>query len=258
MESVDAADTPEPSGERFDEQTVVITGAGRGIGFTTAQKFITRGAYVVLVDRDPDIVDTATQLGECALGVVADVSETDDAQSAMGTIHAQFGPVDILINNAGIGPLAPAAEYPMDQWDNTLDINLRGAFIWARACATDMLDRGSGRIINLASQAALVGIEGHVAYCASKAGIIGMTRCMALEWGPRGVTVNAVSPTVVETELGLSGWQGEKGARARERIPTGRFAQPAEIADAILFLASGQSAMVNGSNLTIDGGYTAV
>jgi NAD(P)-dependent dehydrogenase (short-subunit alcohol dehydrogenase family) len=108
----------------------------------------------------------------------------------------------------------------------------------------------------MASQAAVIGIEGHVAYCTSKAGLVGMTNCMALEWGPKGVTVNAISPTVVETELGLSGWSGEKGDRARAAIPTRRFAKPWEIAAAVMFVASDEAAMMNGANLMVDGGYT--
>lgn len=170
----------------------------------------------------------------------------------------RFGRVDVLVNNAGIGPLAPAEQFPVEAWDATLSINLRGTFLFARALAPQMLERGAGRIVNMASQAAVIGIEGHVAYCASKAGIVGMTNCMALEWGPRGVTVNAVSPTVVETELGMSGWAGEKGTRARAAIPVRRFAKPWEVAAAVMYLASEGAAMVNGANLMIDGGYTIV
>ena len=122
----------------------------------------------------------------------------------MQTVVERFGRLDILVNNAGIGPLAPAEEYPTEEWDRTLGINLRAAFLFARAAGRPMIAQKSGRIINMASMAASIGIAGHVAYCASKAGLLGMTRCMALEWGPKGLTVNAVSPTVVETELGLS------------------------------------------------------
>jgi D-threitol dehydrogenase (NAD+) len=119
-----------------------------------------------------------------------------------------------------------------------------------------MLRQGRGRIVNLASQAAVVGIDGHVAYCASKAAIVSMTKVLALEWGPRGITVNAISPTVVETELGKKAWAGEVGEQMKLRIPTRRFAQPEEIAQAALFLASDAAAMINGENLLIDGGFT--
>jgi NAD(P)-dependent dehydrogenase (short-subunit alcohol dehydrogenase family) len=240
----------------FSGKTVLITGAATGIGRAIAEAFAGKGARVALTDRDPSVVAVAATLGSRHLGHVVDVRDEPGIGAMVAAVKAAFGQIDILVNNAGIGPLAPAESYPTSEWDRTLDINLKGPFLVARAVAPDMLERKSGRIINLASQAALIGIEGHVAYCASKAGIVGMTNCMALEWGPRGVTVNAISPTVVETELGLTGWAGEKGERARAAIPTRRFAKPWEIAASVLYLASGAAAMVNGANLVIDGGYT--
>jgi NAD(P)-dependent dehydrogenase (short-subunit alcohol dehydrogenase family) len=229
----------------FSDAVVVITGAAAGIGRQAAEQF-------------ESIVDVASSLGAAHRGWVSDISDAESVAAAASEILSLFGHVDVLVNNAGIGPLAPAENFPLETWDKTMAVNLRGAFLVARAFAPGMLARGQGRIINLASQAAIIGIEGHVAYCASKAGIIGMTNCMALEWAPRGVTVNAISPTVVETELGLSGWAGEKGERARAAIPTRRFAKPAEIAAAIMYLASREAAMVNGANLMIDGGYTII
>ena len=135
-------------------------------------------------------------------------------------------------------------------------VNTRGPFLFSRETAPHMLRQGRGRVITIASQAAVIGIEGHLAYSTSKAALIGMTNVMALEWGPRGVTVNCISPTVVETPMAIIGWAGEKGERARAEIPTRRFAQPAEIAAAALYLASAAAAMVNGANLLVDGGYT--
>src|SRR5690606_3295055 len=129
-------------------------------------------------------------------------------------------------------------------------------YLFARACAPAMLETGWGRIITISSQAAVIGIDEHVAYSASKAGLLGMTNCLALEWGPRGVTANCLSPTVVEAGLAKVGWAGEKGERARAEIPTRRFAQPKEIALASVFLASDAAAMINGANLIIDGGFT--
>ena len=121
-----------------------------------------------------------------------------------------------------------------------------------------MLVRGYGRIINMASQAATVGLEQHLAYCTSKAGLLGMTRVLALEWSGHGITTNAISPTVVETELGRKAWAGEIGVAFKKKIPTGRFAQPEEVAQATLYLASGAAGMLNGMNLALDGGYTAI
>jgi NAD(P)-dependent dehydrogenase (short-subunit alcohol dehydrogenase family) len=119
-----------------------------------------------------------------------------------------------------------------------------------------MIAQGSGRIVNMASQAGTVAIEGHVAYCASKFAVIGMTRCLALEWGRHGITANTISPTVVLTELGRKAWAGEKGEAMMRQIPVGRFAEPEEIAAAALFLASDMARMINGADLVVDGGFT--
>ncbi|MGA7782117.1 MAG: D-threitol dehydrogenase [Paraburkholderia sp.] len=240
----------------FAGTVVAITGAASGIGHKTAELFARSGATVALMDLLPSVAEVASALGPTHQGWTVDVSDAASVARVANEINAQFGRVDVLVNNAGIGPLAPAKDFPLQTWDKTIAVNLTGPFLVAREFAPGMLARRSGRIINLASQAAVIGIEGHLAYCASKAGIIGITNCMALEWAPMGVTVNAISPTVVETELGLSGWAGETGDRARAAIPTRRFAKPAEIAAAILYLASTEAAMINGANLLIDGGYT--
>ncbi|WP_109477371.1 SDR family oxidoreductase [Paraburkholderia sp. C35] len=241
---------------RFADTVVAITGAAAGIGKTTASLFAQAGASVALLDMSPAVSEFASALGPMHQGWTVDVSDADAVARVARQVIERFGRVDVLVNNAGIGPLAPAENFPLTTWDKTIAVNLSGPFLVARAFAPGMLARKQGRIINLASQAAVIGIEGHLAYCASKAGVLGLTNCMALEWGPHGVTVNAISPTVVETELGLTGWAGEKGDRARATIPTRRFAKPDEIASAILYLASGEAAMINGANLLIDGGYT--
>lgn len=240
----------------FSDTVVVITGAAAGIGHKTAEMFAQAGATLALMDISPSIAAVASSLGPKHHGWAVDITDAELVASVALEVSERFGRVDVLVNNAGIGPLAPAENFPLTTWDKTIAVNLTGAFLVARAFASDMLARKRGRVINLASQAAVIGIEGHLAYCASKAGIIGMTNCMALEWAPGGVTVNAISPTVVETELGLSGWAGETGERARATIPTRRFAKPVEIAAAIMYLASGEAAMINGANLMIDGGYT--
>jgi NAD(P)-dependent dehydrogenase (short-subunit alcohol dehydrogenase family) len=242
----------------FSGAVVVVTGAATGIGRAVAEGFATAGATLALLDRSASVMGVASSLGAAHKGWVADVSNADSIAATAREILSTFNHVDILVNNAGIGPLAPAESFPVETWDQTMTVNLRGAFLVARAFAPSMLARAHGRIINMASQAAVIGIEGHLAYCASKAGIIGMTNCMALEWAPRGVTVNAISPTVVETELGLSGWAGEKGERARAAIPTRRFAKTAEIAAAVMYVASAEAAMMNGANIMIDGGYSIV
>lgn len=240
----------------FTNAVVVITGAAAGIGRKTAELFAEAGATLALIDHSPSVTEVAAGLGSKHAGWIVDVSDDASVTAAANAILTRFGHVDVLVNNAGIGPLAPAETFPLETWDKTIAVNLTGPFLVARAFASSMLARKSGRIINLASQAAVIGIKGHLAYCASKAGIIGMTNCMALEWAPMGLTVNAISPTVVETELGLSGWAGEVGERARAAIPTRRFAKPFEIASAIMYLANTEAAMINGANMMVDGGYT--
>ena len=240
----------------FAGKVVLVTGGAAGIGGAIAEAFAERGAKLALFDRDPRIPGVAAALGSDHRGYVMDVSDETGVATTVKQAESDFGRIDILVNNAGVGPLAPAESYPTEAWDRTIAVNLKGYFLMARAVAPGMLARESGRIVNIASQAASIGIAGHVAYCASKAGILGMTRCMALEWGPRGVTVNAVSPTVVETELGLMSWSGEIGAKARAAIPTRRFAKPWEIAATVMYLAGPGAAMINGADIVVDGGYT--
>jgi len=190
---------------------------------------------------------------------VGDVSDEDSVKSIVAGTVEKLGHIDILINSAGIGPLDKAEDTSVDLWDTTMAVNLRGSFLYAREVGNQMIKQKSGSIVNMASQAALVALDGHLAYCASKAGILGMTRVLAMEWGPHGINVNAISPTVVETEMGSEGsWAGERGEIFKRKMPIGRFAQPQEIAHAALYLTSGASGMITGENLVIDGGYTAL
>ncbi|MDR5904438.1 GolD/DthD family dehydrogenase [Franzmannia qiaohouensis] len=242
----------------FAGQVVLITGAANGIGKTLAERFAASGARLVLVDRSESLHQLAAALPGEALVAVHDVADEAAVMASVAEACRHFGGIDVLVNNAGIGPLDAAEAMSSELWDQTQAVNLRGVFLFCREVGKAMLARGAGRIVNLASQAASVGLDGHLAYCTSKAGVLGLTRTLALEWGPRGITVNAVSPTVVETELGRYGWAGEKGERMKALIPTRRFAQPEEIAAAVMYLAASEAAMVNGADLRIDGGYTAI
>ena len=242
----------------FAGQVVLITGAANGIGKTLAERFAASGARLVLVDRSESLHELAAALPGEALVAVHDVADEAAVIASVAEACRHFGGIDVLVNNAGIGPLDAAEAMSSELWDQTQAVNLRGVFLFCREVGKAMLARGAGRIVNLASQAASVGLDGHLAYCTSKAGVLGLTRTLALEWGPRGITVNAVSPTVVETELGRYGWAGEKGERMKALIPTRRFAQPEEIAAAVMYLAASEAAMVNGADLRIDGGYTAI
>ena len=238
-------------------QVALVTGGASGIGHAIATALAGRGARLVLVDRAANVAATAAALpGSGHTGVLLDLSEFGSIEPAVAGIVAQAGRIDILVNNAGIVRLGAAEEATEADWDLTMAVNLKAPFLVAQAVGRRMVAQGRGRIVNIASQAALVALHGHVAYAASKAAIIGMTKVMAYEWGPKGVTVNSVSPTVVNTELGRLAWAGDVGTAFRAKIPTGRFAEPDEIAIAVLYLASNAAGMVNGENLVVDGGYT--
>ncbi|CRM12786.1 SDR family oxidoreductase [Pseudomonas sp. 35 E 8] len=234
----------------------VITGGAAGIGLACANLLVERGARVALLDRDPAVVDVAASLGAGHLGLVVDLRQLDSVQATVDQAAAALGRIDYLVNSAGVALLDKALEVSENAWDTTLDINLKTSFFVAQACARHMIESGGGRIVNLASQAAVIGLDRHVAYCASKAAVVGMTKVLAMEWAPHGINVNAVSPTIVETALGKKAWAGELGERAKLQIPVGRFAQPEEIAGLVLYLVSDAAKMITGENVVIDGGYS--
>lgn len=237
-------------------KVAVITGGASGIGLAIAQLYASFGARVVLADRDLEAARAAAATIEDAEAVGCDVTSTASVAAAVQHVLAAMGVIDILVNSAGVAMLAPAAELDDGQWEATLAVNLSGTYRMCREVGRSMLERGSGKIINLASQAASVALPEHVAYCASKFGVIGMTRVLALEWGGRGVTANTISPTVVLTPLGIAAWDNPKGEAHMAEIPVGRFAMPNEIAALAAYLASGAADMINGADLVIDGGFT--
>ena len=243
----------------FEGRIAVITGAASGIGRTVAEHLAARGARIVGVDLNAEV---GTVLGELPgtghHGIVADLTDPAAAGAAIDEAVREVGTPHILINSAGVALLDPALDVPAARWQLTLDINLSGTFYMAQAAGRVMVEAGYGRIINLASQAAVIGLDQHAAYCASKAAVVGLTHVLSLEWARHGVTVNAVSPTVVETPLGKAAWAGERGEKAKAEIPVGRFAQPEEVAALIAFLAGEDAAMITGSNYLMDGGFTTV
>lgn len=234
--------------------TALITGAAGGIGTAMAEGFARAGARLALVDL-VDCADLAARLGDDHRSYSLDLTNPDAISATVGQIGEEGG-IDILVNNAGLGIVAPAEEQSVADWDRTHAINLRAPWLVSVAALPYLRRSGRGRIVNIASQAGMVAIAEHAAYGTSKAGLIGLTKVLALEWARYGITVNAISPTVVETPMALIGWSGEKGERARAEIPVGRFAKPSEIAAAALYLASAEAAIVNGENLVADGGYT--
>ncbi len=245
--------------DRFEGQVVLVTGAASGIGHTVATRFAELGARVIGVDVNPAVIAAMSALpGDRHHGIVKDLATADGARAVVDEAVGTAGTVHVLVNSAGIVMLDNALDLTASAWNATISVNLSASFFMAQAVGRVMVEAGYGRIVNLASQASVIGLDEHVAYCASKAGLLGMTRVLSMEWARRGVTVNCVSPTVVETPLGKKAWEGEKGELLKEKIPTGRFAQPEEVASLIAYLAGRDAAMITGENILIDGGYSSI
>ena len=237
-------------------KTAVVTGGAAGIGAAIASAFVAKGAKVGLADLNRDgAMKMAAALGPDCAAFTCNVAEPQSVTACVGEVISRFGRVDVLVNSAGV-VLLGAEELAVEAWQATVSVNLLGTFLMSQAVGRHMLEARKGKIINIASQAASVALSGHAAYCASKAGVLGLTRVLAYEWGGRGITVNAISPTVVMTDLGRKVWEGPRGEAMKALIPTGRFAEPEEIAAVALFLASGASDMINGADILVDGGYT--
>jgi NAD(P)-dependent dehydrogenase (short-subunit alcohol dehydrogenase family) len=235
----------------------VVTGGASGIGAAIGRAFVEKGATVAVADLALDAAEaTVAQLGHGCAAFACDVADPAAVTATVEGVLARYGRIDILVNCAGIGPLAPAEDLGLDVWDATMDVNLKGTFLMSQAVGRTMLARGRGKIVNLASQAATVALDGHLAYCASKFAVVGLTKVLASEWGGRGITANTISPTVVMTALGRQSWGGARGEEFKAMIPTGRFAYPDEIAATAVFLASDSANMINGADIVVDGGYT--
>ena len=240
-------------------KVALITGGARGIGKAIAVLFAQNGARNVLVDLDPVVESVAQEistLGDKSIAVVADVTRKDEVEKAVAVALREFGTIDILVNNAGVAYLDDAENLSEEYWDKTMAVNLKAPFLLAQAVGKVMIQKKKGKIINIASQAGIIALDKHVAYCASKAGLIGMTKVLALEWAEFGINVNAIAPTVILTELGKKAWAGEVGEAMKKKIPLRRFGYPEEVAAAALYLASPASDLVTGETLVIDGGYT--
>jgi len=241
------------------EKVALITGAARGIGKAIAFLFAQNGAHTSLVDLDPEVeklVPEVTQWGTQSVTVIGDVTKKEDVERMVGETLKAFGTIDILVNNAGVAYLDEAENLSEEYWDKTMAVNLKGPFLLSQAVGKVMIQKKRGKIINISSQAGIIALDRHVAYCTSKAGLIGMTKVLALEWAEFGIQVNAIAPTVILTELGKKAWAGEVGEAMKQKIPLRRFGYPEEVAAAALYLASSASDLVTGTILVIDGGYT--
>jgi len=237
-------------------KVALVTGGASGIGAAIVDAYVHQGATVVVLDRAVEAAERKVTDGAAAAAIACDVTDAQSVTEAVQAVARQFPSLDILVNSAGVAVLGPAEELGLDAWDRTMSVNLRGAFLMSQQVGRVMISQGRGTVISIASQAASVALEGHVAYCASKAGLVGMTKVLALEWAGRGVTANTISPTVVLTELGRTAWDNPRGEALKAQIPTGRFALPEEIAATAVFLASDTATMINGADLLVDGGYT--
>lgn len=241
-------------------KTAVVTGAAQGVGLATAQLLAQNGHHVVMTDVQAlDQQAAALQAEGLSVSAISgDVSSEAFATQLAEQVQADHGGADVLVNNAGISLICPAEETSLDQWQRVMSINLAGPFLLCRALGQQMLHKGQGSIINVASIAGLHGVIHRAAYNASKHGLIGLTRTLAAEWGGRGVRVNAVCPGWIKTEMDIadqgSGAYGD--ADIMNRVPMARFASPEDVARAIAFLAQPDS-FVNGVSLPVDGGWTA-
>jgi NAD(P)-dependent dehydrogenase (short-subunit alcohol dehydrogenase family) len=240
-------------------KVALITGGAAGIGKAIATLYALKGANLILADLSPSLHDAAKQIVHDPArieSVIGNITVAGDRERIVQAGIKKFGRIDILVNNAGVALLEPALEVSESNWDKTLDLNLKAAFFLSQLVAKEMIRTGGGKIVNIGSQAGMIALERHVAYMASKAAIIGITKVLAVEWAKHNVQVNAISPTVTLTELGKKAWAGEVGEEFKRKLPAGRFADPDEIAACALFLASEAANMITGSNLVIDGGYT--
>ena len=234
--------------------TVLVTGAAGGIGRALCETFAAEGARLALVDVQ-DATSFAASLGPDHRAWQLDLADPEAIAETVPRIGEAMG-IDVLVNNAGLGIVFPAEQTRIQDFDATIAINLRAPWLMAAAALPWLKQSGRARVINISSQAGVIAIDEHLAYGASKAGLNLVTKVLAVEWAPFGITVNAIAPTVVETPMALVGWAGEKGERAKAEIPVGRFAQPAEIAAAARYLASDQAGIVNGAVLMADGGFS--
>lgn len=253
--------------KRLDGKIAVITGGAMGMGFMTAQTFAREGAAIALFDIDGEKAEQAANSlcedGAKAIGIAADVcSESDISQAVTQTVDA-LGPVDILMNNAGIVSFGSVETTTVEAWNKIFAVSVTGTFITSKAVIPGMLGAGQGSIINIGSVAAMCGIPSMAAYCAAKGAVVSLTRQMAAEYSPRNIRVNCINPGVVpSTAMGQSlvGGDSSEEARAKRlaKYPIGRFAEPQDIASAALYLASSDSSFITGAFLAVDGGMTAV
>jgi NAD(P)-dependent dehydrogenase (short-subunit alcohol dehydrogenase family) len=248
---------------RLDGRRALVTGGGKGLGLVIARALAEAGADVAVASRSlPDCRSAADQIaastGRRTAAFAADLSSSSAIAPLLADVERTLGPVDILVNNAGVNIRGASADLAEADWDAVIDTNLKAPFLISRALGPSMAARGWGRIINMGSILSVVGIAGRAPYAASKAGVLNLTRVLALEWAAQGVTANAICPGPFGTEMNRPLLADPVKYKAFvEKIPAGRWGEPHEIAGAAVFLASDAASFVTGSALFVDGGWTA-
>lgn len=241
------------------ERVALVTGASRGIGRATALRLAEDGLTVAVNyhTREAEaleVVGAVEARGGEGMAVRADVATPDEVAAMVDRVQDVLGPVQVLVNNAGTYRRATLPELALDQWRRTLDVNLTGAYLCLQAVAAGMRNRGWGRVVNITSQIAHRGTDHGADYAASKAGLLGLTKAAARELAPHGITVNAVAPGTIDTDL-IAGYSEEDRRRRAGEIPVGRIGTPEDVAAAVSFLASDDAAYVTGTTLHVNGGY---
>ncbi len=247
---------------RLHGKVAVVTGSSTGLGYGIAVCLARAGADVVVTSRTMGSLSAVTSAvettGRRCLPVALDVLDVHSIENLVERVKSKFGRFDILVNNAGINIRGPALDVTEEQWDTVLDTNLRGLFFCSQAVARQMIPAGGGSIVNLASTLGVVGMENRASYCASKGGVVLLTKALAVEWAPHNVRVNAVAPTFVLTDMTVAVLSDPASkARALAKIPMGRVGEVDEVANAVLFLVSPASSFITGAVLPIEGGYLA-
>ena len=244
-------------------EVALVTGGSRGIGRAVVELFLAEGAAVAFCGRDePTGRAVEAELDGAAAFWPADVSSEAEVAAFVGGARERYGPPTVLVNNAGVNANFDAVEMTEDQWDRFFDIDLKAAWLGAKHALPHMLEAGRGSIVNVSSLHGFVTLEGFFPYAAAKAGLLGLTRSLALDYGPRGVRVNCVAPGFIRTRLVQESIDRAEDTAAAERamvagVALGRIGDPEEVAQVVRFLASGESSYVTGASLLVDGGLTA-
>ena len=249
--------------QEFTGKVALITGAGSGIGKEVAKALAEKGTDIAVADIDFDLAyKTAEEikaLGQKAIAVKVDVSSYDEVRHMVEIVLREFGKIDILVNAAGVSEVLPAEEITSDQWNKIIGVNLNGTFFCCQAVGKVMIEHGGGKIINISSTLGFVASPKMVHYVASKFGVIGVTKALAVEWAKYNILVNAVAPGIVDTPfIRKSGLPSEMFQARVKRIPLKQIAKPRDVANAIVFLASSYSDYITGEVLLVDGGQVAL